>query len=106
MTLWRVVSLEVPNHKERKRTRRQMKVLESKVRLGLLFQFMLFEPPIEIKSKSSFVEKTLKILIKAFYANVGKGRIFLPGNCKIQDKLRILNKNGKLNDDCIKTTYQ
>ena len=36
MTLWRVVSLEVPNHKERKRTRRQMKVLESKVKAGTL----------------------------------------------------------------------
>lgn len=36
MTLWRVVSLEVPNHKERKRTRRQIKVLESKVKAGTL----------------------------------------------------------------------
>ena len=67
---------------------------------------MLFEPPIEIKSTSSFVEKTLKILIKAFYANLRKGRIFLPGNCEIQDKLRKLNENGKLKDDCIKNTYQ
>lgn len=67
---------------------------------------MLFEPPIEIKSPSSFVEKTLKILIRAFYANVGKGRIFLPGNCEIQYQLPKLNKNGKLKDDCIKTTYQ
>lgn len=67
---------------------------------------MLFEPPIEIKSTSSFVEKTLMILIKAFYANVGKGTKFLPGNCEIQYKLGKLNKNGKLKDDCIKTTYQ
>ena len=67
---------------------------------------MLFETPIEIKSRSSFVEKTLMILMKAFYANVGEGTNFLPGNCEIQYKLLKLNKNGKLKDDCIKTTYQ
>ena len=46
------------------------------------------------------------ILMKAFYANVGKGTNFLPGNCEIQYDLLKLNKNGKLKDDCIKTTYQ
>ena len=66
---------------------------------------MLFEPPIEIKSTSSFVEKTLMILMKAFHANVVEGTNFLPGNCEIQYKLLKLN-NGKLKDDCIKTTYQ
>ena len=45
------------------------------------------------------------ILMKAFYANVGEGKNFLPGNCEIQYKLLKLN-NGKLKDDCIKTTYQ
>ena len=66
---------------------------------------MLFEPPIEIKSTSSFVEKTLMILMKAFYANVVEGTNFLPGNCEIQYRLLKLN-NGKLKDDCIETTYQ
>ena len=63
MTLWRVVSLEVP------------------------------------------MFRGLMILMKAFYANVGEGTNFLPGNCEIQYKLLKLN-NGKLKDDCIKTTYQ
>ena len=58
MTLCWVVSILVPNHKEKEKGREvKWKFWRAKLRLGILFQFLLFAPPVEIGNMSSFGEK-------------------------------------------------